>query len=83
VRGWAANEVAAMNKTNVILAKEYYKLDELAESRGLGSQELQRLKEVADELGKIWALEEIKARQRSREREIMWREIETQPTSRP
>jgi hypothetical protein len=38
---------------------------------GLSSQDLRRLKEVADELSKIWALEEIKARQRSRDKDIL------------
>jgi hypothetical protein len=37
----------------------------------LTSLELKRLKEVTDELGKIWALDEIKIRQRSRDRNIL------------
>jgi hypothetical protein len=71
VRCWAVNEVAELNKTKVVLVEEYNKLDEEAERVGLSARDLVRLKEVADELGKISALEEIKARQRSRERNIL------------
>jgi hypothetical protein len=71
VRGWAANEVASLNKTKRALAEEYNMLDERAENDGLSAQELERLKEVADKLSKIWALEEIKIRQRSRDRDIL------------
>jgi hypothetical protein len=70
-RGWAANEIAAMNKRKVELATEYNQLDEEAEVRGFPGHKLNRLKEVADELDAIWSLEEIKARQRYRDRNIL------------
>jgi hypothetical protein len=71
VRGWASNEVASLNKKKRELADEYNILDNKAEEGGLSSSKLKRLKEVTDELGKIWALDEIKIRQRSRYRNIL------------
>jgi hypothetical protein len=71
VRGWAANVVAELNRTKQSVAAEYNMLDLKAESRPLDDGEKKRMKELARDLEKIWALEEIKVRQRSRDRNIL------------
>lgn len=70
-RGWAANEVAALNKQKVELAKEFNILDMKAEQEELSPAERDRMREVSRKLEEIWALDEIKAKQRSRDRNIL------------
>lgn len=69
-RGWAANEVASMNKEKMESALEYNDLEKKMETRFLSDSKITRLREVTRKLDEIWALEEIKVRQRSRDRNI-------------
>jgi hypothetical protein len=60
-----------MNKEKTTLAMEFNKLETKIENNSISETERKRLKEVADKLNNISALEEIKARQRSRDRDIL------------
>jgi hypothetical protein len=70
VRGWAANVVADLNRQKQSIAAEYNCLDMEAENRSLDDDEKLRMY-LARELERIWVLEEIKMRQRSRDRAIL------------
>jgi hypothetical protein len=70
VRGWVSNVVAELNKHKQLMVAEFNALERESEDRVLEVEENNRLRFLARELDKIWALEEIKIRQRARERDI-------------
>jgi hypothetical protein len=69
LRGWASNVIAELNKHKQEVAAEYNWLDEESEKRILDDNEKGRMKALARELEQIWYLEEIKARQRARDKQ--------------
>jgi hypothetical protein len=71
IRGWAANEIAQLNREKVSLSEEFSRLEILAEDGNLSLGDSQAMHVIENKLEKIWALEEIKSRQRSRDRNIL------------
>jgi hypothetical protein len=71
VTGWAANVVAELNRKKQTVAAEFNWLDMEFESRELDDLEKERQKVLGRELENLWVIEEIKIRQRSRDRNIL------------
>jgi hypothetical protein len=71
VRGWADNVVAGLNRHKQTIVAEYNMLDMESENRSLDEEEKDRLKYLTRDLEHIWTLEEIRARQRARDKNIL------------
>lgn len=68
LKGWSINIEAAKKIHKKNLIAEYDCLDILSETQPLLPEEKERIKTIRSELDKIWKIEEIKAKQRAREK---------------
>jgi hypothetical protein len=69
-KGWSANIDAEIRKKKKSLMEEYDELDVKAETHELSEDEAGRFKQILAELSSFWIIEEIKAKQRSRDRDV-------------
>jgi hypothetical protein len=70
IKGWSYNINAEMKKNKTRILIELDGLDKLAEKRNLTLEENTRSKDLKAQVDKIWKMEEIKERQRAREKDI-------------